>query len=291
MNDRLRGIALVGGAAVLWSTGGALVRFIDDADSWTIIFWRSASAAAVLLLYMLFAFRERLWPAFKAAGWPGVMVGLCFASSSICMVIALGLTSVANVLIIVSTMPLIAAIFGRVFLGERIGPITYLAIGAVIGGIALMASGSMDGASLLGSLFALGMAASYAGAIVVGRRYPQVDMMPGALLGAAFALVISAFVATPVPVSAHDLTIMILFGAGQLGVAMALFVTGVRLIPAAQAALVATLEPILGPVWVWLAFGEQPGARVIAGGLIVLAAVTAKTLLDQRGAIAEPPAV
>ena len=291
MNERLRGVALVGAAAALWSTGGVLVRLLETQNSWTTIFWRSASAFAFLLAFIVIANRGATIRLFRAMGRPGLLVGVCFASASISMVIALSLTSVARMLIILSVTPLIAAVFGRIFVKEAISPATYAAIAAVIVGMVIMVSGTESSGSLLGDFFALLMAVSYAGAIVTSRRYPQIGMMSAACLGAGCAMVLSIPFADPLSVSAHDLPIMLIFGAGQLGGAMALFVTGVRLIPAALSALLAMIEPILGPVWVWLALGERPAATVLIGGAIVIVSVAVKTVLDARQAIPEPPAL
>ena len=291
MDDRLRGVALVGAAAALWSTGGVLVRLLETQNSWTTIFWRSASAFVFLLAFIVIANRGATVRLFRAMGRPGLLVGACFASASISMVIALSMTSVARVLIILSVTPLIAAVFGRIFLKEAISPATFAAITAVIVGMVVMVSGTESNGSLFGDFFALLMAVSYAGAIVTSRRYPQIGMMPAACLGAGCAMVLSIPFADPLSVSAHDLPIMLIFGAGQLGGAMALFVTGVRLIPAALSALLAMIEPILGPVWVWLALGEEPAATVLIGGAIVIGSVAVKTILDARQALPEPPAV
>ncbi len=291
MDERLRGAAFVAAAAVFWSTGGVLVRLLETQNSWTTIFWRSISAFAFLFVLVAVSNRGATGRLFRAMGVPGLVVGLCFAGASISMVIALSFTSVARVLIVLSITPLIAALFGRVFLKEAITPMTYAAIAAVILGMAIMVSGSDTGGSLLGDFFAFTMAVSYAGAIVTSRRYPRIGMMPAACLGAACATLLSLPFADPFSVTAHDLPIMLLFGAGQLGGAMALFVTGVRLIPAALSALLAMIEPILGPVWVWLALGEEPSATVLIGGAIVIASVAAKTVIDARQAVPEPPAV
>ena len=282
MNDRLRGMMLVAGAAVAWSTGGLLARSIESADSWTTIFWRSASAFAFLLAFITITEGRAVPRLFRQMGWPGLLVGLCFACASISLVVALSLTSVAKTLVIMSSTPLIAAIFGRVFLAEPIAPATYATIAAVMVGIAVMVSGAETDGSALGDFFAFLIAVAYAGAIVTSRRYPHIGMMPAACSGAGLAMAISFLFAAPLTVTLHDLPILFLFGAGQLGLGLALFVTGVRLIPAAHSALIAMLEPILGPVWVWLALGEKPAATVLVGGAIVIASVAAKTFLDVR---------
>lgn len=276
-------MALVGAAAIVWSTGGLLARLVEDSDRWTTIFWRSASAFAFLIAFMAITNRGDTARQFRRMGLPGLMVALCFTCASISLVIALSYTSVAQTLIIMSATPLIAALFGRVFLGELIQPATWSAIGAVMVGIAIMVSGNTEqSGSLLGGLFAALIAVSYAGAIVISRRHSEIHMLPASALGVGIAFLVALPFATPLSVTAHDLPVILLFGAGQLGVGLALFVTGVRFIPASHSALLAMLEPILGPVWVWLALGERPAATVIAGGTIVIVSVAAKTLLDLR---------
>ena len=282
MENRLRGMVLVGGAALLWSTGGLLAHLITDADRWTTVFWRSVSAFAFLLIFIAIRDGRRTPEVFRAMGLPGVAVGLCFTVASIGLVVALSLTSVANTLVILSATPLVAAVFGRIFLGERIDRVTYATIAVVIAGIVLMVSGTREAGSYLGDAAAGAMAVAYAGAIVISRRYSGIRMTPATCLGVAVAAVISFFLAAPLSVTLHDGPVIFVFGAVHLGAGLALFVTGVRLIPAAHTALLAMLEPILGPVWVWLALGERPAASVLIGGVIVILAVAAKTFHDLR---------
>ena len=131
-----RGIFLVAGAAWLWSLGGLIVRSLDATDSWTIVVWRSASAAAFLLLLLLWregpaglaALRCMIWPGDRAA----LGVAACFAISSIAFVVAVGLTTIADVLLIFSSTPLIAALLAWAALGERISARTALAVAATM---------------------------------------------------------------------------------------------------------------------------------------------------------------
>ncbi|MDP2620761.1 MAG: DMT family transporter [Hyphomicrobiales bacterium] len=282
LEKTLRGVTLVAASAIVWSTGGLIVRLLESADSWTTVFWRSASACLFLLVFLAMRDGRKMFGLFRQMGWPGLGVGFFFASASISFVVALNLTSVAKTLVIMSCTPLLAAIFGRVFLGEPIRPATYVTIAAVMGGIALMVSDSLGSGSALGDFFAFLIPVSFAGVIVITRRYHEIRMTPAACAGAAIAMLASLAFATPFSVTAHDLPLLFLFGAGQLGAGMALFVTGARLIPAAHSALLGMLEPILGPMWVWLALGEKPAEGVLVGGTIVIASVVAKTLLDIR---------
>ena len=83
-------------------------------------------------------------------------------------------------------------------------------------------------------------------------------------------------------VAPGDLALLALFGVGQMGLGLVMFTAGVRLIPAADAGLITVLEVILAPIWVWLAFGENPGVRAMLGGVIVLGAVIAHTLVEKQ---------
>jgi drug/metabolite transporter (DMT)-like permease len=149
-------------------------------------------------------------------------------------------------------------------------------------GIALMASESLGRGSIAGDFVALLIAFSYAAAIVTMRRYHEIRMAPAACWGAAIATVASLPLAIPLSVSAHDLPLLIFFGVGQLGLGMALFVTGVGLIPAAHSALIGMIEPVLGTIWVWLAFGERPASTALIGGTIVMVSIAGNTLVRLR---------
>lgn len=270
-----RGALLVFGSAAVWSFGGAIARYLSVTDSWTAIFWRSVCAALFLLGFMLWreggAGTVRL---FRAMGWAGVGVGLCFATASTCFVVALGYTTVANILLMQAGAPLFAALAGAVLFRERIGVPTWLAIVAVILGVGIMVSNSIAGrVSPVGDGLALLMSVAVAGATVLTRRHANVGMMPAVFLGTVIAATVGGVMAGQWQVSAADAGLLFVFGALNLGLGMALFVTGVRLLPAALAALIGTFEPVLGPVWVWLVHGEVPGQRTLIGGAVVILAL------------------
>ncbi|MGF1626782.1 MAG: DMT family transporter [Alphaproteobacteria bacterium] len=280
MTPQARGLALVAASALIWSSGGLIVRLLDSADNWTIIFWRSVSACLFLALFLAARDGRQAVGLFRRMGLPGMVVGAGFACASICFVVALSLTTVAETLMIMSSAPLMAALLGRIVIGEVIRPLTWATIAAVMGGIALMVSGSQGEGSLLGSGFALLSTLGYSAAVVTTRRHPQIRMTPAVCTGAAMAALVALPFASPAAVTMHDAPLLLLFGAGQLGLGMAVFVTGARLIPAAHSALTGMLETILGPLWVWLALAEQPGPLVLVGGAIVITSVLANTLVS-----------
>lgn len=282
--DRSRGIFLVTLSALAWSFGGAIQRFLSIADPWATVFWRSGFASAFLIGFMLW----RDGPAetrrsFASMGWPGLAVALCFTVASTFFVVALAHTTVANVMLMNAGVPLIAALLAWLVFRDRIDAPTWAAIAAVFVGVAIMVSGSFGGAiSPVGDLLALGIAFAFATATVITRHYAHVRMTAATALGTAIGSSIAFALSGPVAVGGVDLGLLFAFGALNLGLGLALFVTGARLVPAALAALLGTLETVLGPVWVWLIHGETPSARTLIGGALIFSALLAHIALQGR---------
>jgi drug/metabolite transporter (DMT)-like permease len=173
-----------------------------------------------------------------------------------------------------------------------LGVATCFAIAAVIFGVGVMVSSSFTGkVSPIGDGLALVIVVLFSCAIVITRHSPQVRMTPAMCLATAMSCCAAFLLSGPVAVSAPDLGWLYLFGAINLGLGLAMFATGARLIPAALAALVGTLEPALGPIWVWLVHGEVPGTLTIIGGSIVFAALVAHILTDWRRQKALPDTI
>lgn len=278
-----RGVLLVAGSAVAWSMGGMIDRFIDAPDTWTVVFWRSVWAAAFLMAFLLVRDGRKVLDAFKAMGWPGLVVALCFMTASISFVQAIALTTVANVILINATVPLVAALIARIFLGEMISGATWAAIAAVIAGVAIMVSDGTGGSgSLTGNLLALLITFVFAIATVVTRRHSNVRMTPAVITATTLAALLAATQASGFQVSTHDMSWLFAFGALNLGLGMAMFVTGARLIPSALAALLGTLETVLGPLWVWLVHGEKASVMTVAGGAIVMTALIFHLIVSNR---------
>jgi drug/metabolite transporter (DMT)-like permease len=215
---------------------------------------------------------------------------MAFACASIALIVALRLTTVADVLIIMSTAPMFAAALAWLFLGERVSHLTLATIAATVIGIAMIVWNGLAAwspASLLGDAAALAIAIGYAVAIVITRHNSHVAMTPAVLAGVCIAALVALPLAAPWPLAGRDAILIFIFGALQLGLGLAVFAAGARLVPAAQTALLGTIEPILGPLWVWLFVGEAPSTAALAGGTVVLASVTLHTLAESRNSAAE----
>jgi drug/metabolite transporter (DMT)-like permease len=279
------GVLLVAGAAFWWSTGGIFIRAVH-ADPWTTIFWRSIFAFATMFLFIAIRKRGRTLVHIRAIGWPGVILGLCFCGASSSYVPAVILTSVANTMILQSLAPFVAALLGFLIMGERINLRTWIAMLITSFGVYIMVAGKVGG-SLLGDLLGFSIAVFYGGSVVVTRYHRHVQMLPASCLATAFSALLSASVLclshqSPLEVGPLDLLYLACFGAFQLAGGMLLFTYGVRLIPAAESALLSIIESVAAPLWVLVLFAETPSSQTIIGGSVVLATILVYTSLDLR---------
>ncbi len=281
---RRLGVCLVAAAALCWSSGGLITRLVGT-DPWTTVFWRSVFCAGFLSSVVAFVYRGRVTQLVRDTSWPGFLMAACFATASTCFIMALARTSVANTLIIQSLSPFIAGLAGWLLLGERVRQRTWIAMGAALAGTVVMLWGASSAASRIGDLLALLTAAAFAMATVIVRWHRGVPMPVAAALAAGLAAVFAIGHASPSAASVRDLGLLALFGIGQLGAGLLLFTAGARLIPVAEASLIAVLESVLGPFWVWLAVAERPPAYSLIGGAVILSALVAHTAAD----LARPP--
>jgi drug/metabolite transporter (DMT)-like permease len=285
----LLGLAGVFLAALAASSAGILLRQIEAADGWQILFYRSLAFVAVLLAYIVAQRRRDTLRAFLAIGWPGLVVALALGSAFIAFIFAMLLTTVAQAVFILSAAPFFAALLGLAVLRERVAPLTWISMAAALAGVGVMMAqglvgGSASGGAFLGSLVALAACLGYAAAIVALRAGRRVDMMPATCLAGVFAGGVCFFLADDLAIGGRDLTFALLLGSAQIGLQYLLITLSARHVPAAQIALVMLVEVVLAPLWVWLGVGEAPSPATLLGGAIVLAAVLAQTLHALRTA-------
>lgn len=278
-----RGVILVAAAAICWSTGGLIARFIT-ADVWTQVCWRGAFSAACLLAFLLWREGRQTWQLFRRQGLPGLAVALCFSAASISFVIALRHATVATILVIQSTVPLIAGLVAFLWMREPISLTRGLAMLLALVGVTIMVSQREMGTDAAGLLLAAIIPVSLAMAVVVTRRFQQIRMTPACCLSGVIMALVGGLLGAPASVDAVNLGLLILFGAGQLGIGLICFSFGARLLPAGEASLIGLLECILGPIWVLVFLGEDPGFYAIMGGALVIGAVAWNIYAESRRA-------
>jgi drug/metabolite transporter (DMT)-like permease len=279
-----KGVIMVLAAAVCWSSGGLIARYIT-ADVWTQAAGRGFFGAATLLLFLLVRDGRATWSLFRALGLPGLVVAICFASASLSFVVALKHATVALILVVQSTAPFIAALIAWLWLKEPPGWIRSLAMLVALFGVWQMVSGGESGGDATGVALSCVIAVAIGLATVTVRRYQAIRMTPAMCLACTFIMLTGLiFRSSGGEVATADIGLLFLFGAVQLAIGMIWFTTGARLIPAGEAALLGLLECVLGPLWVWLFLHEDPGQQALIGGALTLAAVAGNTLYDMARA-------
>ncbi len=266
------GAVLVTAAAVLWSTAGLFVRLLD-LDVWTMLAWRSLFAALSLALVVGIQNRRHALRAVRAIGWPGLVAIPIAVVSMGGYVIALKLTTVANVMIVYATVPFVAAGIAFFWVGERARSRALVASAVAFMGIVIMAGSATRPQDIAGNAIAFLMTLAFGTQLVMARRYPSLEMASINAIAAALCALICWPLVAPVIPSLQQLAILALFGATTTALAYLLFLTGGRHIPSGEAGLIGLLDVVLGPFWVWLAFAEQPGQAAMIGGTLVLASV------------------
>jgi drug/metabolite transporter (DMT)-like permease len=259
-------------SAVAWSTAGFFTRLIDQ-DTWTMLFWRGVFGGLTFVIIVAVHKRGRVVEAYAALGRVGLLLACVSAAGMITFIGSLMLTTVADVYVIYATVPFVTAGVAWLTLKERASRSVLAASLFAIVGVAVTLAGATFGGSLLGQLVAFLMTISMAFMAVILRWKRDIAVMPALGLSGWIAAFVAFWFTDPFQVSSFDLGMLALFGVTQSALGLVLFGLGSRMIPAAEATLFTALDVPLAPLWVWLAFGEEPSPYTVAGGVIVLLAV------------------
>lgn len=287
------GVILVVTASILWSLMGLAIRQIAMADTWAVLFWRSAGMLPVLAVAILWL-RGGLVGPVVAVGMAGVIGALGLVVAFAGAIYAIQATTVANAVFLFAASPFLAAVIGWAVLGERVRAATWAAIALAGVGMFLMVREGLAIGAGWGNVAALLSALGFA-AFTVALRWGRLsDMLPAILLGGVFSMAAAAGVTglrggtllVPLP----DIAMALAMGAVLLATGLALYTRGSRVIPAAELTLLTMIEVLLAPVWVFLALGESASAGTFMGGAVVLGAVILNALSGLRARPPLPPA-
>ena len=285
-----RAVLLMVVIAFMWSIAGVVTRHLESARSFEVTFWRSFfTLLSLMVILPLFQGRE-VFSRIRHGGRALWISGVCWSFMFTAFMMALTLTSVANVLITLAVGPFLTALLARVVIGHQIAMRTWLAIAVAGLGIGWMFGGALqangDGSQLAGTLVAL--LVPMAGAInwtVVQRSQAQgdkVDLVPAVMVGAFISSLVTLPLALPLTATAHDIALLAMLGLVQLAIPCVLSVRCASVLKAPEIALLALLEIIFGILLAWLGAGEVPGTNVLTGGALVLGALLVNELFGWR---------
>jgi len=292
MGERARGVLLTVGAAFCFSTAGILVRHVESVPAVGIVFWRSVFMFAFIAAVLAVWYRGQLVEKVREAGRPGVISACFLGSTFFLFIFSITRTTIADASALMSTGPLFLAVAAWIYLGERPRAGTWLAIAAALGGVALMFAEGLGTGRLAGNLLALGVPACFtANYIVLRRAAATADPTVAAMLAALFSAIVAAPLAAPFDLALRDLPLLIALGVFQTGLGLVLITRAYGRLTAGELGLLALIEPVLAPLWVWIGIGERPGAAALAGAAIVIGAVLAYQVYTLRTRPAIAPAV
>lgn len=271
------GVTLTLAAAVLWSLLGLAIRQIEVAGTWQILFFRSLGMVPVLFGSIALRSGGRPLAAISSAGLPGLIGGLALVFAFAGSIFAMQTTTVANAVFLFAAAPLVSAVLAWALLGEPVRRATWAAIALAVVGMFVMVRDGLAAGALWGNVAALVCATGFAVFTVTLRWGRLADMLPAVLIGSCLALCAAAamalFQGQGLSVPARDAAIAMGMGAGLVGFGMALYVSGSRVISAAELGLLSMVEILLAPVWVWLVLGETASPALLAGAAIVSVAI------------------
>ena len=280
--SRLPGPFLVFLGACSLSFGGLIVKSFEGATLWQILFWRSLFFIIIVSIYLVLTYKKKVLSAFKNSGFPGFIGGIVLSTGFCGYVFAMYNTTVANTNFIIQTQILFLAIFGYIFLKEKIAKITLFSIFLSIAGVLLMVGSSLSAGQMTGNLAAFIMPVSFAILILIIRKYPNVDMIPLQLIAGIVAMAVGYFIAGKINISYHDIFLGFLAGFFQLGFGFIFITIGARNTPSAVVGIIMITEAVLGPLWAWMFANENPPLTVLIGGFIIIFAVLLQLLLIKK---------
>ncbi len=273
-------LALAGGTML--SFGGPIVRMFEEADGWTVMFYRGLAFFATLFAIVCWRSRGRVIERYRQIDRIGLAIALCLGVGLIAYVFAMLNTTVANVTFVIGASPLATALLAWLVLRERISLTSAAILSIALLGVGIMVLEGVAAGRLKGNLIALGAVVTYAIFIILLRKARNFDMLAATSLAGLVAAAFGFFLADTLAISTHDLIVAIVFGSVQIGLGFTFVTYASRHIPAAEVTLLTLTETILGPVWAWLVVGEVPSIWTLAGGAVVLSCVALFAILALR---------
>lgn len=289
-SKRRAAMLLIVCCAVIISFDGPMIRSMDEALPWQVNFYRSIALLGFVGTAIVLRFGRASLAAISGIGVRGCIAGALFGFSTMAFVQSMVLTTVANTLFILGTIPFLAALMARLLLKEKLSRATVLSMAVAALGLTVMVSEKIAAGSVAGSALALVSAACFALYTVLLRGSRHKEMLPVLLISALVIIAVAALVrAGDLRISAHDLILCFIWGGLLTGTAHWLFIISSRHLAAAEVTLFLLLELALGPLLVWLMIGEQPSGWTLAGGVLIVSAVASRAALELAGGVNRRP--
>ena len=268
-------LCLLGGFFLSW--GGLIIRSFETQDMWQILLIRSFFFVITLIIFLVLTYRKNTIEIVKRSGFPAIVAGLFLSLSFVAYIAAMSMTTVANVVFIISTQTIFLAIFGYLFLKEKISLKGFIAIFLALIGMIVMVGNSINQGTLLGNVISFAIPINFTILVMIIRKFPELDMIPAIFYSGIFSGIYGLFLSSSLTFSMNDIIMGFLLGVPQLAFGFICVTIGTKTTQAVTVGLLMLLETIFAPIWVWIFLNEVPPLSVLIGGLIIISAVVLKS--------------
>ena len=268
-------LCLLGGFFLSW--GGLIIRSFETQDMWQILLIRSFFFVITLIIFLVLTYRKNTKEIIKKSGFPAIIAGLFLSLSFVAYIAAMSLTTVANVVFIISTQTIFLAIFGYLFLKEKISLKGFISIFLALIGMIIMVGNSINLGTLLGNVISFAIPINFTILVMIIRKFPELDMIPAIFYSGIFSGIYGLFLSSSLTFSMNDIIMGFLLGVPQLAFGFICVTIGTKTTKALTVGLLMLLETIFAPIWVWIFLNEVPPSSVLIGGLIIILAVVLKS--------------
>jgi len=268
--------------AVMLITPDSIFIRLSNIETWGMLFYRGAIPFVVVLIGLIFFYKNNLLKALVGIGYPGIFYVISFSICNITFIISIQNTNVANTLVMIAMAPMLSAILGSIFLKEVPDSKTWIAIIITLVAVSYIFHDSIEMGNFYGDLFGLITAFGLACNAVIARFAKNRDLVPSAVIGKLCVAIFAFFFVDTFSLVGTDLIFVPLMCVMCVAIPFVLVTIAPRFIPAEEVNLFFLLETIIGPFWVWLIINEQPSIETIQGGSIILITIAIHSYLKLK---------
>jgi len=281
LSNQKKGSLLAFIAVMLITPDSILIR-LSNIETWGMLFYRGAIPFVVVLVGLLFFYKNNLFKALINIGYPGIFYVISFSICNITFIISIQNTNVANTLVMIAMAPMLSAILGSIFLKEVPDSKTWIAIIITLIAVTYIFHDSIEMGNFYGDLFGIITAFGLACNAVIARYAKNRDLVPSAVIGKLCVAIFAFFFVDTFALVGTDLIFVPLMCVMCVAIPFVLVTIAPRFIPAEEVNLFFLLETIIGPFWVWLVINEQPSVETIQGGIVIILTIAIHSFLKLK---------
>tara|TARA_B100000029_G_scaffold77706_1_gene69337 strand:+ start:37 stop:915 length:879 start_codon:yes stop_codon:yes gene_type:complete len=271
--------SLMAFVAVMFITPDSLLIRLSNIETWGLLFYRGAIPFVVVLIGLLFFYKNNFLKALLGIGFTGIFYTASFATCNITFLISIQNTNVANTLVMIALAPMLSAILGSLFLKEAPDKKTWVAILITFSACIYIFHDSLKLGNIYGDLMGFVTALGLACNATLARYAKNRDLVPSAVIGKLLVAFFALFFVENFELLGKDLIYVPLMCIMCVAIPFVLVTIAPRFITGAEVNLFFLLETILGPIWVWMVIKEQPSSETILGGIVIIITIAIHSFL------------